>query len=156
MRESKTGSACPGPQAPVSETWPGIAPWRHSRLETLQSVGKKSELPKLPGAHWEDHPHTWEGVAHIRRPVETPSQVCFSAGGALRGEGARRSSWRAGDGVPCSPSVRLGRAQLLWRPPVSLGTIAPSQGSLPPSLGSKRWPRSSVDPRAERSRSFLI
>ena len=135
VRKSKTGSACPGPQAPVSETWPGIAPWRHGRFEKLQGVDKKSELPKLPGAPWEDHPHTWEGAAHVGRPVETPSRVCFRAGGAPRGEGARRSSWRAGDGAPCSPSVHLGHVRLLWQPPVSPGTVAPSRGSLPPSLG---------------------
>lgn len=34
--------------------WP--YPWRCSRFETLQGVDKKSELSKLPGAHWEDHP----------------------------------------------------------------------------------------------------
>ena len=42
VRKSKTGSACPGPQAPVSETWPGIAPWRHGRFEKLQGVDKLS------------------------------------------------------------------------------------------------------------------
>lgn len=131
-------------------------PWRCSRLETLQGVDKKSELSKLPGAHGEDHP-SHLGRRGPRRKADRDSQLAVLP---LCRHPTRRGAWRlfwqAGDAASCRPRVRLGRSQLSWQPPVSPGTVAPSWGSLPPSLGEGVSPGHPWSPRAGRSRGFLI